>query len=113
MSVPQRNADLIRSHLLRRRNALTHRYRRVEQDLGRQYEPLVADSGDQAIQLQNDETLEAIGSAAREEIAAIDAALERLSHGHYGTCAVCGEEIPPTRLEAVPHAVTCASCATR
>jgi RNA polymerase-binding protein DksA len=40
-------------------------------------------------------------------LAAIDAALRRIEDGTYGTCAVCGREIPPERLEAVPWATLC------
>jgi RNA polymerase-binding transcription factor DksA len=100
-----------RQRLIARRAELTTRRTRVERDLGRQNDPLSADSDDQAIQLQNDETLEAIGAAARDELAAIDAALGRLDAGRYGICAVCGEPIDVARLQAVPYALTCLACA--
>ena len=44
-------------------------------------------------------------------LAAIDAALARLAAGTYGTCVVCGRPIPTGRLEALPAATTCVSCA--
>ena len=93
-----------------RRAELIVRHNRVEHDLARRNEPLVADSTDQAIQLQNDETLQEIGAAALYEIAAIDQALARLSQGLYGTCSVCGEQIPAARLRAMPYATTCIDC---
>lgn len=34
----------------------------------------------------------------------IDRALEKIDEGTYGICDVSGEEIPKTRLEAVPYA---------
>jgi DnaK suppressor protein len=37
-------------------------------------------------------------------------AMERLDDGSYGTCAVCGEEIAPKRLLAIPEATTCVRC---
>ena len=46
--------------------------------------------------------------AHMEEIAA---ALERVTDGRYGICAVCGEPIDPARLEARPVARTCVGCA--
>ena len=95
-----------------RRAELLVRKHRVDDDLGRRNEPLVADSSDQAIQLQNDETLQEIGDAARREIEAIDEALERLRQGQYGTCKVCGAEIPAARLRAMPHAITCVDCSS-
>lgn len=37
-------------------------------------------------------------------------AMERLDDGSFGTCAVCGEEIAPRRLLAIPEATTCVRC---
>ena len=37
----------------------------------------------------------------------VAAALKRIDEGSYGKCAVCGENIPPERLEANPAATTC------
>lgn len=37
----------------------------------------------------------------------IEAALGRIADGTYGTCSVCGREIEPQRLEAVPYASLC------
>lgn len=93
-----------------RRAELLVRHSRVENDLARRNEPLVADSSDQAIQLQNDEALQEIGDAARTEIEAIDEALQRLGQGLYGICKVCGNEIPAARLHAMPQATACVDC---
>jgi RNA polymerase-binding protein DksA len=46
-------------------------------------------------------------------LAEIDAALERIDAGTYGTCANCGAEIPTERLEALPHANLCIECKRR
>ncbi|WUH89431.1 TraR/DksA C4-type zinc finger protein [Streptomyces sp. NBC_00433] len=48
---------------------------------------------------------------ARDHLAALDLALERLEEGGYGRCEVCGEPIPPERLEVLPAAATCVRCA--
>jgi RNA polymerase-binding transcription factor DksA len=40
----------------------------------------------------------------------IDAALERMDAGTYGTCTRCGKPIPEERLAAVPYAVLCVTC---
>lgn len=37
----------------------------------------------------------------------VNAALDRIEKGAYGTCEVCGKEIPKDRLEANPAANTC------
>jgi DnaK suppressor protein len=52
-----------------------------------------------------------LGEAERLEIRRIDAALERIESGGYGTCAECGGAIEKRRLEALPWAVRCAGCA--
>jgi DnaK suppressor protein len=41
------------------------------------------------------------------EIGDLDAALRKIDEGTYGTCEVCGKEIEPGRLEAVPGTRTC------
>jgi DnaK suppressor protein len=45
------------------------------------------------------------------QLAAVDAALVRVAEGTYGVCEVCGRHIAPERLEAIPWAATCVSCA--
>lgn len=44
------------------------------------------------------------------ELAAIDAALERLAQGLYGQCSDCGVAIAPARLSAYPRALRCVDC---
>jgi RNA polymerase-binding transcription factor DksA len=41
----------------------------------------------------------------------IEAALDRIANGSYGTCANCGEAIGEERLDAVPATPLCATCA--
>ncbi len=53
----------------------------------------------------------ALLAAAREQLAAIDAALRRLEDGRYGTCERCGQPIGEDRLAARPTARTCIRCA--
>jgi DnaK suppressor protein len=52
----------------------------------------------------------ALRGNAEDLVAQIDAALERVEAGTYGTCARCGKEIPTERLEARPYAIYCVSC---
>ena len=47
----------------------------------------------------------------RKLISEIDQALERIEEGTYGICQVNGEPIPKPRLEAIPWARCCVSCA--
>jgi RNA polymerase-binding protein DksA len=48
---------------------------------------------------------------ARERLTAVDAALDRIERGGYGTCQRCGEPIGGDRLAARPTATTCVRCA--
>lgn len=53
----------------------------------------------------------ALLNSAREHVAELDRALERLESGDYGRCEVCGTQIPAERLEVRPAASTCVHCA--
>jgi DnaK suppressor protein len=53
----------------------------------------------------------ALLAQARRSLAEIDGALERNRCGTYGACERCGAIIPPERLEALPTASLCISCA--
>jgi DnaK suppressor protein len=103
--------DEVRQRLQRLREELKARQRRAERDLRHGAEPLLADAPDQAVQLQNDEVLREIDSAAVVEVAQIDLALARLEKGLYGVCSRCQAAIDHRRLVAVPYAVTCVNCA--
>ena len=45
--------------------------------------------------------------------AQVDEALCRMAAGRYGSCAACGQPIPPARLRALPFAVRCLPCQER
>ena len=53
----------------------------------------------------------ALLEAAREQVAAAQAALRRLDEGRYGVCERCGQPIGAERLAARPAAATCVRCA--
>lgn len=40
----------------------------------------------------------------------IETAIKAIELGTYGTCKICGNDIPDERLEAVPTADTCIGC---
>jgi RNA polymerase-binding protein DksA len=61
------------------------------------------------------ETLElekrlALENRLRQEIAAIDHALDKFEKGTYGMCDNCGQPIDPARMEALPQATLCMNC---
>lgn len=49
----------------------------------------------------------------RHHLAELDAALARVESGTYGVCEVCGSAIGEARLDALPAARTCITCASR
>ncbi len=57
--------------------------------------------------------VEALAGQLRETLADIDTALEKFEEGTYGRCESCGAAIPPARLEAMPTAHLCMTCASR
>jgi DnaK suppressor protein len=99
----------IEKALKARLSELTNRV--VEIDSERR-KPLSADLEEQATDLENQEALEAIENSEIHEIHQIQEALKRISEGTYGICARCGEDIDRKRLEALPTATRCISCAT-
>ncbi len=94
---------------LRERKAYLERsLHRFEAALDR---PVNPDAEDRATEREEDEVLEGLGSSGLTELRQIDAALARMDEGSYGLCVHCGEPIPERRLEIIPHAARCASCA--
>lgn len=49
----------------------------------------------------------------REQLAAVEHALQKFEDGTYGLCDNCGKPIPPERLEALPKATLCLDCKAR
>ncbi len=70
-----------------------------------------SDARAQAITEINEEF--AMNEHETAELAAIDAALERLAQGLYGQCTDCGVDIPVERLDAYPTALRCIACQTQ
>lgn len=93
--------------LLARKRELYGRLHKIEKDLDTLKS---GDSGERAVERENDEVLEEFGVTGLKELEAIDAALDRIAAGTFGTCARCGEPISPARLDAVPHAALCEAC---
>lgn len=87
---------------------LQDRFAHLQRDLT---ETPDADSGERAVQSEDDEALESQVGLVSAEIASVVRALERLANGTYGQCVQCGQDIAPGRLEARPEAALCIGCA--
>lgn len=64
-----------------------------------------------ATEREGDEVLETMGTAGKQEIRAIEAALQRIEAGEYGYCVKCGAEIGEDRLDLIPWTPFCRACA--
>lgn len=104
------NADAARARLSQQLAELEGRRQHLAQDLA---EPLNPDSSEQAVELEDDASLEAQAALVAREIASVNRALLRIENGTYGECVRCGAAIAPKRLEARPQAALCISCARR
>lgn len=98
----------VKATLQKRLHELTHRVEEIDEDL---HEHGEIDFEERATEIAGDEVLEGLGSAGLLEIQQINSALARLESGTYGVCTRCGEDIDERRLQAVPHAALCISCA--
>ena len=108
MDGPVAERHAIRERLQQQLERLERRTQKIESDLQR---PGHRDSGEQALQRENDEVLEQLSEVELHQIAQIRRALSRLEEGRYGDCRVCGGEIGEARLGALPTATTCIDCA--
>jgi RNA polymerase-binding transcription factor DksA len=87
---------------------LAARLQRIETELD---QPVSEDFSEQATEREDEEVLEDLGAAGLQEIRMIEAALDRIANGTYGTCVSCGDPISDARLDIVPQAPRCRSCA--
>jgi RNA polymerase-binding transcription factor DksA len=76
-------------------------------------EPEDDDLEEQAVDLDDDQVLERLSRAGRDEAVLVRAALKRIEDGTYGRCLSCGKAIAEARLRALPEASTCLRCARR
>ncbi len=101
----------IREKLLERRAELQKRVRKITDEVRHTSGPLSSDFAEQAVEREDEEVLDALGEAGRQELRRISTALARIDSGDYGVCVGCGEQIPWPRLEVLPFSDQCVSCA--
>lgn len=106
--MPAAKHEGFRQALEAKKEELTIRLDRIHANLRRGSE---ADSKERAKQFEDNEVVDALGNEAREELAKISTALQRLDTGDYGTCVECGTEIQQGRLRVYPYADECIECA--
>jgi RNA polymerase-binding protein DksA len=89
---------------------LSERLTNLKKDLSQAHS---SDSGEQAVERENDEVIEALVAEAEDELGQIKQAIKRINKGNYGVCQECGKTINPKRLEAMPYSVLCIQCAEK
>ncbi|WP_199508036.1 MULTISPECIES: TraR/DksA family transcriptional regulator [unclassified Psychrobacter] len=62
---------------------------------------------DQAISYRQNDMRKNLLAEAQQNLMYVENALSRIENGTYGECEVCGEDIEPKRLEAIPYATLC------
>jgi RNA polymerase-binding transcription factor DksA len=92
-----------------RLSELKARIARIEDELE---QPLSDSFSEQAVEREDSEVLEDLGAAGVLEVRMIEAALDRVASGTYGTCARCGDPIGEERLDVLPQTPLCRDCAT-
>ena len=99
-----------RKRLLDRRKAIEASIAEVEKDEQQLHSGAQPDILDVATHRAPIEVLESLRNSQRRELAEVDAALERIEKGSYGTCQTCGGAVGRQRLRAIPEARFCIDC---
>ena len=110
---PERLAE-VKDRLLERKKLLWLEVKeQLKSSIGDGYQEMLAtarDEEDQAtVSLMAETSLTLLGPK-RQELEAIEEAMQRLENGAYGLCEVCGQSIEPRRLEIMPETPLCRGC---
>ena len=110
---PERLVE-VKDRLLSRKKRLWLEVKdQLKSNIGDGYQEMLStarDEEDQAtVSLMAETSLTLLGPK-RQELEAIEEALQRLENGSYGLCEVCGQPIEPRRLEIMPEAPLCRNC---
>jgi RNA polymerase-binding transcription factor DksA len=108
MSKAMSEYDKIYQVLIAKRDQLELRINKIKQDYAT---TLNRDSEEQATELENSEVLQAIEGEAAKELEQVKGAIQRIQNNEYEICASCGAKISSERLQAIPYATHCISCA--
>jgi RNA polymerase-binding transcription factor DksA len=102
------DTNAICSRLTARLAELDAAVARLEKETTQRLDPRFSEQANELEDLATNEALEEVHMA---EARAIAVALQRIDAGTYGQCANCGADIAPARLEVLPTAIHCIRCA--
>lgn len=98
----------LRQTLRTRLSRLLQRASEIEDTLSDPGDP---DWQENALAMEDDETLAAVGTLTKQQIQDIRLTLNRIENGTWGTCVSCGKPIDPERLAELPTTCHCSRCA--
>jgi DnaK suppressor protein len=101
----QRLSELIEEHEQEMEDA-----RLSETSADRSPDPGSAEAGSMKFEYEKELSLE---RNTVDLLHKVENALKRIDEGTYGTCESCGSEIPLARLEVLPYATMCVTCAAK
>jgi len=104
-----KDTDYFKAKLLALKSDITTRISAIDKDM--RHEGISADWEEQAVERENDEVLDSLGTASQHELDMINLALRRVESGDYFTCRQCGNKILPERLKLLPYVTLCVHCA--
>lgn len=109
----ERQAEVKDRLVARKQNLWLEVKQQLKTSIGDGYQEMLAtarDEEDQASVSLLAETQLSLLGPKRQELEAIEAALQRLENGNYGQCENCGLPIEPRRLEIMPETPLCRNC---
>lgn len=110
---PMRRAKIeaLEAKLREQRDAIFTEVEHVERDLADMAAEKEAEVEEHAAERQAAFMADKLDGRGVHEIQEIDAALERIADGSFGTCEACAEDIAVARLQALPATRLCIECA--
>ena len=112
-TMDKKRLEYYKKKLQTRREELLKSIARTEEEGSTADDDPTVDLADKAANSYTKEFLFGMTNTDRSLLALIDEALIRIRNGKYGTCIECGEELQQKRVEAVPWARYCVSCAEK
>ena len=112
-SMDKKRLEYYKKKLQGKREELVRNIARTEEEGRSADDDPTVDLADKAANSYTKEFLFGQNNTDRSMLQLIDEALGRIKENTYGTCNECEEELQQKRLEAVPWARYCVSCAEK
>jgi len=104
------DVEQLRQKLQIQRHEILHFLSALEEETRSLEADSTQDSADRCVANLSKESLFERRSQRRTLLRMVDAALERIADGSFGTCVGCARDIPVRRLRALPWTQLCIRC---